>query len=82
MKHSCATSTRQVYRMIQTTLRFYKNSPDEVIVFEGEMAGLKREKDDVKEVKKGFECGITLEGFTDIRENDVIEAYIMEEVKR
>lgn len=55
---------------------------DEVIVFEGEMAGLKREKDDVKEVKKGFECGITLEGFTDIRENDVIEAYIMEEVKR
>ena len=46
------------------------------------MAGLKREKDDVKEVKKGFECGITLEGFTDIRENDVIEAYIMEEVKR
>ncbi len=53
-----------------------------VIVFEGEMAGLKRFKDDVKEAKKGFECGISLVSFNDIRENDVIEAYTMEEVKR
>ena len=55
---------------------------DGVIMFEGEMAGLKRFKDDVKEAKKGFECGISLVNFNDIRENDVIEAYTMEEIKR
>jgi len=55
---------------------------NDVILYEGEMAGLKRFKDDVKEVKKGFDCGISLVDYNDIRENDVIEAYTMEEIKR
>jgi translation initiation factor IF-2 len=51
-------------------------------IFEGPLASLKRFKDDVKEVKSGFECGIVAEGFNDIKEEDQIEAYIMEEVPR
>ncbi|MBR3489904.1 MAG: translation initiation factor IF-2, partial [Bacilli bacterium] len=55
---------------------------DGVVVYDGEINSLQREKDNVKEVKKGFECGITLENFSDIKVNDVIEAYEMQEVKR
>ncbi|MBC1331215.1 translation initiation factor IF-2 [Listeria booriae] len=55
---------------------------DGIVVFEGEIATLKRFKDDAKEVAKGFECGITIEKFNDIKEDDVIEAYIMEEIER
>lgn len=51
-------------------------------IFEGALASLKRFKDDVKEVKSGFECGLVMEGFNDIREEDIIEAYVMEEVPR
>ena len=51
-------------------------------IFEGELASLKRFKDDVKEVKAGYECGIVLEKFNDIKELDQIEAYIMVEVPR
>ena len=51
-------------------------------IYEGELASLKRFKDDVKEVKAGFECGLVLDGFNDIAEDDVIEAYIMVEVPR
>jgi len=50
--------------------------------FEGELASLKRFKDDVKEVKTGFECGLVMDGFNDIKEGDIIEAYIMVEVPR
>jgi len=50
-------------------------------VFEGKIASLKRFKDDAKEVKMGFECGIMIEGFNDLREDDTIEASIMQEVK-
>ena len=53
-----------------------------VVVFEGKMASLKRFKDDVKEVKYGFECGIGIENFNDIKEGDVIEASIMKEIPR
>ncbi len=53
-----------------------------VVVFEGKLASLKRFKDDAKEVKQGFECGITIENFNDIKELDVIEASIMKELKR
>ena len=49
-------------------------------IFEGELASLKRFKDDVKEVKTGFECGLVMDGFNDIKEGDIIEAYIMVEV--
>lgn len=51
-------------------------------IFEGPLASLKRFKDDVKEVKTGFECGLVFEGFNDIKEFDQIEAYIMVEIPR
>ena len=51
-------------------------------IFEGELSSLKRFKDDVKEVKTGFECGLVMDGFNDIKEGDIIEAYIMVEVPR
>ena len=51
-------------------------------IYEGALASLKRFKDDVKEVKAGYECGIVLEDFNDIREEDQVEAYIMVEVPR
>ncbi len=52
------------------------------LIFEGALASLKRFKDDVKEVKTGFECGLVMDGFNDIKEMDIIEAYIMQEVPR
>ena len=55
---------------------------DGIVVFEGELGSLKRFKDEVKEVNYGYECGITIERYNDIKEGDVIEAYVMEEVKR
>lgn len=55
---------------------------DGVVIFEGKMASLKRFKDDVKEVKYGFECGIGIENYNDIKEGDVIEASIMKEIPR
>jgi translation initiation factor IF-2 len=55
---------------------------ENVVIFEGELDTLKRFKDEVKEVAKGYECGITITNFNDIKEGDIIEAYIMEEVKR
>ena len=55
---------------------------DNVVIHEGKLASLKRFKDDVKEVTKGFECGIQIENYNDIKEGDIIEVYIMEEVKR
>ena len=51
-------------------------------IFEGNLASLKRFKDDVKEVKAGYECGLVFEGFSDIQELDVVESYIMVEVPR
>ena len=55
---------------------------DGIVVFEGKMASLKRFKDDAKEVRQGYECGITIENFNDIKEYDVIEASVMKEVER
>ena len=55
---------------------------DDVIIFEGTMASLKRFKDDAKEVNQGFECGITLKNYNDIKEGDVIEAFEMQEIER
>ena len=55
---------------------------DGVVVHEGQIASLRRFKDDVREVAAGYECGIGIENFNDIHEGDVIEAYAMEEVKR
>ncbi|MFE8699119.1 translation initiation factor IF-2 [Cytobacillus sp. FJAT-54145] len=55
---------------------------DGIVVFEGEIDALKRFKDDAKEVSQGYECGITIKNFNDVKEGDIIEAYIMEEVER
>ena len=55
---------------------------DGIVIYEGELASLKRFKDDVKEVKAGFECGIVFEKYNDIKEGDQIEAFVMEEIPR
>ncbi len=55
---------------------------ENVVVFEGELDSLKRFKDDAKEVAKGYECGITIKNYNDIKEGDIIEAFVMEEIKR
>jgi len=55
---------------------------DDVVVYEGELSSLKRFKEDVREVKEGFECGMAIAGYGDIREGDVIEAYEVQEVAR
>ena len=51
-------------------------------IYEGKLASLKRFKDDVKEVKTGFECGLVFEDFNNFSELDVVEAYVMVEVPR
>jgi translation initiation factor IF-2 len=55
---------------------------DDIVIYEGALGSLKRFKDDAREVREGFECGIGIEGYNDIREGDVIEAYEVEEVAR
>ena len=55
---------------------------DGIVIHEGRIGSLRRFKDDVKEVAQGYECGISIENFNDIREGDTIEAFVMEEVKR
>jgi translation initiation factor IF-2 len=55
---------------------------DGVVVYEGKVGSLRRFKDDVSEVREGFECGISLENFQDVKEGDVIEAFRVEEVAR
>ena len=55
---------------------------DGIVIFEDKISSLRRFKDDVKEVAEGYECGVGIEKFNDIREGDTLEAFIMEEVKR
>ncbi len=55
---------------------------DDVVIHEGKLVSLKRFKDDVKEVAKDYECGVQLEKFNDIKEGDIIEAFVMKEIKR
>mgnify|MGYP003585169680 FL=1 len=55
---------------------------DGVIIYEGDIKGLKRFKDEVKEVAQGYECGLSVEGFNDVKEGDVIEAYTLESIAR
>jgi translation initiation factor IF-2 len=54
---------------------------DSKVIYEGRISSLKRFKDDVKEVAQGFECGIGLENFNDVKDGDQFEAFIKEEVK-
>ena len=55
---------------------------DDVVIHDGVLGSLRRFKDDVREVREGFECGMSIENYNDIRQGDVIEAYEIEEVAR
>lgn len=72
----CYVLTGKIVR--NASVRVIRNG---VVVFESTLASLKRFKDDVKEAATGFECGISIEKFNDIKEGDIIEAYTMEEIK-
>ena len=61
-----------------SSIRIVRNS---VVVFEGKLESLKRFKDDAKEVAQGYECGVLIERFNDIKEGDIVEAYAMEEIE-
>ena len=53
---------------------------DGIVVFEGQLASLRRFKDDVKEVAEGYECGMSIERFNDLKEGDILEAFVMEQI--
>ena len=55
---------------------------DGIVIHEGKISSLKRYKDDAKEVAQGYECGIGIENYNDIKQGDIIECYTMEEVAR
>jgi translation initiation factor IF-2 len=55
---------------------------DGIVIYEGGLGSLKRFKDDVKEVAKGYECGLNIENYNDIKVNDIIEGFEMREVER
>jgi translation initiation factor IF-2 len=73
----CMVTDGRVTRAGETQARLLR---DNVVVFEGKIASLRRFKDDVSEVKSGFECGIGLERYNDIKVGDVIEVFTMERV--
>ena len=67
--------------------KIYRNSlirliRDGIVIYSGKLGSLKRFKDDVKEVNHGYECGMNIDNFNDIKVGDVIEAYEMIEIKR
>ena len=72
----CCVSTGTINRNAEVRLII-----DAIVIYEGKISSMKRYKDDVREVKAGFECGITIENYNDIKEGDVIEAFVMEKVK-
>ena len=55
---------------------------DDAVIHEGKLSSLQRYKDDVKEVAKDFECGLQIEKYNDIKEGDILEAFVMKEIKR
>ena len=67
-----------MYRQRNQNLRLLR---DGVIIYEGKLSSLRRFKDDVKEVQHGYECGIGIENYNDIKIGDVIECYYMQEIK-
>jgi translation initiation factor IF-2 len=73
----CMVTTGLIKRSGDTQVRLLR---DNVVIHEGKIASLRRFKDDVSEVKSGFECGIALAGFNDLKVGDVIEAFTMEKV--
>jgi translation initiation factor IF-2 len=73
----CMVTDGRITRSGDTTVRLLR---DNVVIYEGRIASLRRFKDDVSEVKSGFECGIALEKFNDMKDGDVIEVFTMERV--
>ena len=73
----CYVTDGEISRTSQTRI-----VRDGIVIYEGTLASLKRFKDDVKEVKAGFECGLVFEKYNDVKEGDQIEAFVMEEVPR
>ena len=73
----CYVTDGEIARTSQTRI-----VRDGIVIYEGMLASLKRFKDDVKEVKAGFECGLVFEKYNDVKEGDQIEAFVMEEVPR
>lgn len=73
----CMVTTGKIYR--SSTIRLIR---DGIVIYSGKLGSLKRFKDDVKEVNHGYECGMNIDNFNDIRVGDVVEAYEMIEVKR
>lgn len=73
----CYVTDGEIARTSQTRI-----VRDGIVIYEGTLASLKRFKDDVKEVKTGFECGLVFEKYNDVKEGDQVEAFIMEEVPR
>jgi translation initiation factor IF-2 len=55
---------------------------DNIVIHEGDLASLRRFKDDVKEVQEGYECGMQIEKFDDVHMGDIIECFVMEEIKQ
>ncbi len=77
MVAGCSVAKGKISR--QSKVRLLR---DNVIIYEGKISSLKRFKDDVREVESGFECGVALEGFNDIKENDILEAFTLEKIAR
>ena len=81
-------TVRELYKVSKVTEGFIRRDSgvrvirDGIVIYEGKLASLKRFKDDVKEVKLGFECGAMIENFNDLRVDDAIEGFIMEEIKQ
>ena len=73
----CMVLTGKIYR--NSGIRLIR---DGIVIHTGTLTSLKRFKDDVKEVRQGFECGIMIEKFNDIKEGDIIEASVMKEIER
>ena len=73
----CYVTDGEITRSSQTRI-----VRDGIVIYEGTLASLKRFKDDVKEVKSGFECGLVFEKYNDVKEGDQVEAFVMEEVPR
>ena len=73
----CYVNTGYISR--NAGVRLIRNS---IVIYTGKISSLKRFKDDVKEVKAGFDCGLTIENFNDIKVDDIIECFVMEEVER
>ena len=72
-----------MYRtVLLNEIRSVRLTRDGIVIFDGPLASLKRFKDDVKEVRAGYECGFVFENYNDIKEGDLVEAYKMVEIER